>query len=52
MTRDAFRDLVASGPVVLDGATGSNLMKAGINAVVTGLLFKHLEVVAKKFIMN
>ena len=29
-----------------------NLMKAGINAVVTGLLFKHLEVVAKKFIMN
>ena len=29
-----------------------NLMKAGINAVVTGLLFKHLEVVAKKFILN
>ncbi len=29
-----------------------NLMKAGINAVVTGLLFKHLEFVAKKFIMN
>jgi len=29
-----------------------NLMKAGINAIVTGLLFKHLEVVAKKFILN
>lgn len=29
-----------------------NLMKAGINAVLTGLLFKHLEFVAKKFIMN
>ena len=29
-----------------------NLMKAGINAIVTGLLFKHLEFVAKKFIMN
>ena len=29
-----------------------NLIKAGINAFVTGLIFKQLEVVAKKFIMN
>ena len=29
-----------------------NFLKAGINAVVTGLLFRHLEKVAKKFIMN
>ena len=29
-----------------------NLMKAGINAIVTGLLFKHLEKAAKKYIMN
>lgn len=29
-----------------------NLMKAGINAVITGLLFKQLEKPAKKYIMN
>jgi len=30
MTREAFSDLVRQGPVILDGATGSNLMKAGM----------------------
>lgn len=30
MTRDAFRNLISQGPVLLDGATGSNLMKAGM----------------------
>ena len=30
MTREDFRALCASGPVLLDGATGSNLMKAGM----------------------
>lgn len=30
MTRDEFRELVSSGPLILDGATGSNLMKAGM----------------------
>lgn len=30
MTRDLFRKLTENGPVLLDGATGSNLMKAGM----------------------
>ena len=30
LTREAFHTLVASGAVLLDGATGSNLMKAGM----------------------
>lgn len=30
MTKDAFSQLLARGPVLLDGATGSNLMKAGM----------------------
>lgn len=30
MTKQEFQQLVKSGPVVLDGATGSNLMKAGM----------------------
>ncbi len=30
LTRDEFHSLCAQGPVVLDGATGSNLMKAGM----------------------
>lgn len=30
MTRDEFRLLTETGPVLLDGATGSNLMKAGM----------------------
>jgi len=30
MTRDEFRALIDQGPVFLDGATGSNLMKAGM----------------------
>ena len=29
MTREAFRELVKKGPVLLDGATGTNLQKAG-----------------------
>lgn len=30
MTKQEFRQLVKKGPVILDGATGSNLMKAGM----------------------
>ncbi len=30
LTRNEFHDLCAQGPVLLDGATGSNLMKAGM----------------------
>ena len=30
MTREAFRELVKIGPVLLDGATGTNLQKAGM----------------------
>lgn len=30
MTRDEFRSLTAAGTVLLDGATGSNLLKAGM----------------------
>ena len=30
MTREEFRELVKNGPVILDGATGSNLQKAGM----------------------
>ena len=30
MTREAFRELVKKGPVLLDGATGTNLQKAGM----------------------
>lgn len=30
MTREEFRKLVKNGPVILDGATGSNLQKAGM----------------------
>lgn len=30
MTREEFRAMTAAGPVILDGATGSNLMKAGM----------------------
>ena len=30
LTKDAFLSLIASGPVFLDGATGSNLIKSGM----------------------
>ncbi len=30
MTREEFHALVSAGPLILDGATGSNLMKAGM----------------------
>ena len=30
MTKEQFKELLARGPVILDGATGSNLMKAGM----------------------
>ncbi len=30
LTKDAFLSLINAGPVLLDGATGSNLMKAGM----------------------
>ena len=30
LTKDQFHNLLAGGPLILDGATGSNLMKAGM----------------------
>ncbi len=30
LTRDAFANIIEKGPLILDGATGSNLMKAGM----------------------
>ena len=30
MTREEFKELVKNGPVILDGATGSNLQKRGM----------------------
>ncbi|MBR4308616.1 MAG: homocysteine S-methyltransferase family protein, partial [Oscillospiraceae bacterium] len=30
MTKEQFKELLSRGPVLLDGATGSNLMKAGM----------------------
>ena len=30
MTNESFQALLARGPVLLDGATGSNLMRAGM----------------------
>jgi len=30
LTREQFRDILAKGPLLLDGATGSNLQKAGM----------------------
>lgn len=30
MTKQEFQNLVSRGPLILDGATGSNLMKAGM----------------------
>ena len=30
MTREEFKELVKNGPVILDGATGSNLQNAGM----------------------
>lgn len=30
MTREEFRALLAQGPLIMDGATGSNMMKAGM----------------------
>ena len=30
MTKAEFKELVENGPVILDGATGTNLQKAGM----------------------
>ena len=30
LTRQEFKEITSSGPVLLDGATGSNLQKAGM----------------------
>lgn len=35
MTRKEFRQMTASGPIILDGATGSNLRSAGLPAGVS-----------------
>ena len=41
MTREAFRELVKNGPVLLDGATGTNLQKAGMPVGVPGESKEH-----------
>ena len=30
LTKDEFQNLLSKGPLLLDGATGSNLLKAGM----------------------
>ena len=30
MTKQQFLDLIKNGPIILDGATGTNLQKAGM----------------------
>ena len=49
MTREEFKAWTAGGPVLLDGATGSNLMKAGMpRGVCTELwVLEHPEIVLK-----
>ncbi len=46
MTREEFRAWTAAGPVILDGATGSNLMKAGMprGACAETWVLEHPEV--------
>lgn len=47
MTREEFRALTGAGPVILDGATGSNLMKAGLprGACSEAWLLEHPDVI-------
>lgn len=46
MTRKEFRDLLLSGPIILDGATGSNLRAAGMPVGISteGWVLEHEEV--------
>ena len=46
MTREEFRLLIEQGPVILDGATGTNLMEAGmpIGACPEAWVLEHPEV--------
>lgn len=46
MTRKEFRDLLLSGPIILDGATGSNLRAAGMPVGISteGWVLEHPEV--------
>ena len=47
MTKKEFQELVQKGPVLLDGATGSNLKKAGMPVGVCAELWvlEHPEVI-------
>lgn len=49
MTRDEFNILVSNGPVLLDGATGSNLMKAGMpkGVCTEQWILQHAEILAR-----
>lgn len=46
MTRKEFRDLLLSGPIILDGATGSNLRAAGMPVGISteGWVLEHPEI--------
>ena len=44
MTREEFATLVGSRPVILDGATGTNLQKAGMPVGVCPVSYTHLDV--------
>lgn len=45
LTKEQFRELAATGPLLLDGATGSNLMKAGMpkGCCAEGWILSHPE---------
>ena len=49
MTKEEFRQLAKDGPLILDGATGSNLLKMGMpRGIATELwVYDHPEVMAK-----
>lgn len=46
MTRKEFRDLLLSGPIILDGATGSNLRAAGMPVGISteGWVLEHPDI--------
>ena len=49
MKKDEFRALLAKGPILLDGATGSNLLKMGMPRGIPTELWveEHPEVIQK-----
>ena len=52
MTKQEFRNLIAKGPLILDGATGSNLRLMGMPAGVCTEKWvnEHPEMIQKKMV--